>query len=567
MEGNDRKRRRLESKAVGPLPIVNQFVGRLGLDDRIREAVEAATAVRGRKLQVSHGVVLGVVLRNLIVSRLPLYRFRDWVRGFVPELLGLTQEQAALINDDRIGNALDRFYEVDRASLCSWLVADMMRGFDLALDQIHNDTTTITFFGEYLSAQAGCSSPFVITHGFNKDHRNDLKQLVFSLCVTRDGAIPVQHKVFDGNKVDDNIHMETWDALRALIGTPDFIYIGDCKLCNLRNLRHIAGHGGRFITVMPKDRKEYGRFVAWIQTNEPTWEELIRRGNSRRKDGPDDVFRGFQDPIGSADGHRIIWIHSSNKARLDLESREAKIERACAALEALVPRIGRRNLRTRAAIDGRVEEILKATGAGKWLEVEILVHEKADFRQLKPGRPGKNTKYRRQLKEEFELTWKPRREAIRKAARMDGIFPLMDNVDSFDMGMVLGAYQFQPYIEKRHEQLKSVLEVAPVWLKSPTRIASFLTLMFMALLVSCLIEREARKAMKREGRASLPIYPEERECVKPTAEKILQLFDGFRRSRLFEGEALIDCFWDEMSAVQRSLLRLLSVPRKEYGAR
>ena len=63
---------------------------------------------------------------------------------------------------------------------------------------------------------------------------------------------------------------------------------------------------------------------------------------------------------------------------------------------------------------------------------------------------------------------------------------------------VLEAHKGQPTIEKRFEQIKTVHEIAPVFLKNEGRIEALFTLYFLALLVQALIERELRLAMKRE---------------------------------------------------------------------
>src|SRR5262245_4149697 len=60
-------------------------------------------------------------------------------------------------------------------------------------------------------------------------------------------------------------------------------------------------------------------------------------------------------------------------------------------------------------------------------------------------------------------------------------------------------YKYQPFLEKRHEQLKSVFGVAPVWVKSPRRVASLLWLYFVVELVQALVEREMRRQMARWG--------------------------------------------------------------------
>ena len=58
----------------------------------------------------------------------------------------------------------------------------------------------------------------------------------------------------------------------------------------------------------------------------------------------------------------------------------------------------------------------------------------------------------------------------------DGLFPLMTNDEGLTLKEALGKYKYQPFVEKRHEQLKTVFGVAPVWLKNVERVSSLLWL-------------------------------------------------------------------------------------------
>ena len=73
---------------------------------------------------------------------------------------------------------------------------------------------------------------------------------------------------------------------------------------------------------------------------------------------------------------------------------------------------------------------------------------------------------------------------------------------------------------------------------------------FFALLVQALIERELRGAMKRQQLKSLPIYPEERRCARPTTEQILRLFAHAQRHTL--------------TPRQQQVLELLGVPQRAF---
>jgi len=58
--------------------------------------------------------------------------------------------------------------------------------------------------------------------------------------------------------------------------------------------------------------------------------------------------------------------------------------------------------------------------------------------------------------------------------RSDGMFPLITNCKDLSLKAILEAYKFQPKLEKRQEQLKSVQDLAPVWLKKVSRIEALL---------------------------------------------------------------------------------------------
>jgi hypothetical protein len=120
-------------------------------------------------------------------------------------------------------------------------------------------------------------------------------------------------------------------------------------------------------------------------------------------------------------------------------------------------------------------------------------------------------------------------------------------------------------IEKRHEQLKTAADLTPVNLKTPERIEALLFLYFIATTIHALIERHVRNRMKAGGIRSIPLYPEERACRAPTADKILGLFADLRVHRLTDAQRPVKTFWDELTPVQRSVLELLGVSSAAFG--
>jgi transposase len=554
----------LESLEVGATPLVQHFLRRLQLPQLFDRHLPT---LRGRQPALPCSVTLGVLLTNLLLARQPLYAIPRWVARRVPEHLGLSPDQLDSLNDDRVGRALDRLQKADRASLLTALVMHAVREFDIDLSEMHQDTTTVTFSGEY-AGQAPAEDldrPPRITFGYNKDHRPDLKQLLYGITISADGAVPIHCKIYDGNTSDDSVHQETWDFLRRIIGHADFLYVADSKLCTRENMGHIASGRGRFLTVMPRTRGEDGWFREYVGDNAVAWREAHREPNPRRRDGPDVVYHGVESPRRSSEGYRVLWYRSSQKAEQDAHNRRVRVQRAYARLEVLH---GSRRCPYRTPADaleaGR--RIVRDEQVQRYLIVTTRRQVREEFRQAGPGRPGTHTEYRRVETWTYQPVFEEDVEAIRREALCDGLFPLMSNDESLGLAEALGKYKYQPFVEKRHEQMKNVFGVAPMWLKNVGRVASLLWLYYVVELIGALLEREVRRRMAEEGVASLELYPEGRSSEAPTAALVFDRLEGHRRHRLLDerGQELRR-FHDELTEPARYVLDLVGVDCAPYG--
>jgi len=481
----------LDSQQIGALPLVNHVLERL----RIEPLLDRFLARPHPRARITPRQALGILVRNLALARVPLYALGEWAAPRVPGLLGLEAPIGHRLEDDRVGRSLDRLFDADRAGLLTELVVHMVETFDVSLDELHNDSTTITLHGQYADAtgQLVRGKPSLrIAHGHNKDHRPDLKQLVWILTISADGAVPIHFKVADGPTEDSTTHRATWETLCRFVGSPRFLYVADSKLCTFENLRHIHEQGGWFLTVLPRTRKEDRLFKDWIQTHTPVWTPVEEAGPPSVQT---DAVRSCPSPIPDADGFRVFWYHSAQKQARDAQARSDFIEAAWKGLEALQARLAgpRSRLRSRAAVERAADEILAERGAARWMRYEVKPVEKVEFRQEKRGRPGKNTRWRRRTKTGFEIHWSLCQEQVDYDARCDGLFPLITNVpeNQKSAGAIWAAYRSkQPLVEKRHDLLKNVEAATPMYLKNVARIEALLFLHFVALLVHALIERE-----------------------------------------------------------------------------
>jgi transposase len=557
----------LRSYDVGALPLLNRFVERMQLRRILGEHLPKDDS----RTELPTVTALLVLFANLLMAREPVYGVGEWAALFPPDLLGLRQQDLSRLHDDRLGRSLDRMFEGIGPTLILAVVRHVIQEFAISLDELHNDSTTVSFYGAYDTAgqeseQRGRPT-HAITWGHSKARRPDLKQLLYILTVTSDGSVPIYFSSDSGNTADDGTHIGTWNLLRELIGRADFLYVADCKLASSENLSHIATRGGRFVTVLPRGRTEDVAFRHRLRTAPAalTWTLLYALADDHGHT-VDELFACGDDHVHS-EGYRLLWYRSTRKAEQDESRRARSIQRGAEALGDLRERLcgPRTRFRERSKVEQAVAEVLAEAEARSWLLVEIEGHEEETFRQATRGRPSEQTKYLKETRPRFTLTWKLNVEAISEAAHEDGVFPLLTNDRKKSATEVLRAYKRQPLLEKRFSQFKTDFAVAPVFLKNVSRIQGLLAAYFFALLMQTLLERELRQAMARSGEASLPLYPEDRPCARPTTHRLIEVFSSIQRHEVRVGDGEAQVMVTKLTKTQRSIIRLLGLDPRTYG--
>jgi transposase len=554
----------LHSQALGALPIVSRFLERM----RVGMLLERYLAPLDARVALAPARAIGVLVRNLCVCHQPLYRLGEWAAPFDPALLGLAADEVCALNDDRSGRALEQLFDCDRGSLLTELMLGVIDEFGIDCSQLHNDSTSITLHGAYRGADGharGGKATVAITHGHSKDYRPDLKQLIWILTVAADGVVPLAYRLADGNTNDESTHIETWDGLRALTGRADFLYVADCKLATRAQMTHIDSHDGRFVTKLPSTRKEDRLLRTWTREHQPHWTEACREP-PLRKDHPDEVWNTTPTPIQSAEGYRLVWVHSTQQHRLDQQMRSDRVARATAALEHLNQRLHGPKCRfaERAGVQAAADAILAEHGCTQLVNTEII-DRGAERIVAQTRKPDGRIYRKRTTRQRFALTCETDQHALGQAAADDGCFPLITNDPTLTDAQILAAYRYQPNIEKRHHQLKSIQDAAPVYLKTPARIEALFLCHYIALLTSALIERELRQAMTRENLTELALYPEQRVCKHPTATRTLETFADLARHHLRRDGQHIQTLAPELTPLQAQLLKLLNVPANAYS--
>ena len=312
----------------------------------------------------------------------------------------------------------------------------------------------------------GEQTRMAITWGYNKDHRPDLKQLLYILTVSRDGAVPLYFQVASGNVVDDQTHRATWDLLCRLTGRPDFLYVADCKLATHREYG-LYPSAPRPVPHRASPDPIRGPHLPGLAA------QAVRSSgdhiHDKRNDNGEivDQYTVCEPPTLSVEGYRLVWYHSTRKAEQDACSRHQQVERAMTELAELRLKLSspRTRYRQEAKVAEAVQEILEARGVERWIVTEIKERTEEKYRQERRGRPSGRDAIRQESEHLVRAGVSHRQRGLAAETCGDGVFPLITNDSSLAELEMLLAYKGQPALEKRFSHLKTDFEVAPVYLK------------------------------------------------------------------------------------------------------
>ncbi len=542
----------IKAKQVDVIPMIHYYIDEIGLHQIFENYIPNDNGADIRPAQV-----LCTIITNILIASKPLYKIEEWLTDYMD---GHAEDQsiAKKYNDDRCARVIDQLFNADRNSIMTETVAATIKVHELETSHVHNDSTTITFSGAY---EQQSKDAVQLEYGYNKDHRPDHKQIVFGLNITEDGHVPISYQLYDGSTADVVTHQTNWDSLRTFLEKEDFIYTADCKLSSRENLKHIDSRNGTFITLVPKNAKDAKTYIERLKEGEiPFWSFAYSVPNSRKKN-METIYRTI-DTETSKDGYRIIWVHSNSKSDQDKATRERQLTTAEEKLKELSGKINKYYLKTQKQIESTIKKIISTTG--ELLIVELTEEEIVEKKQLKRGRSGTDTQFKEIKTIKYHMNWHRNERNIERESKADGVFPLITNEVQLSAAEILKIYKQQPFLEKRFQTKKSILEVAPVFLKKNERIEAITFLYFIALMIVSLIERNIRQQMKELEIESLPILPTGLKCKSPTWNNIRYFFRSIYLAIIVDGASVINEKVKGITELHKKLLRLLKVPISKY---
>jgi transposase len=456
--------------------------GSAWLLDGLWKALDVDTTLRkvlgGRRFSTDVERVLFALVANRAIDPASKLAAAEWASCDVaiPGLDGM--------DDDQAYRAMDLLVEADTDASVQeavfFAVADLL---NLEVDLLFFDTTSTYFERDTEdpdpAGDGSLGSPGFRRYGHSKDHRRDLPQIVIGLAVTREG-IPVRCWCWPGNTNDQAILPEVRDGLRGWrLGR--VVTVVDRGFSSRENLAYLQRAGGHYIAG---ERMRDG--------NAHAHEALSRQG---RYQSVRDNLRVKEVKLDSMPGIRWIICHNPDEAERDQAAREAAIARITTELDriSLARARAREQARTRRATSASMSATARKK-ADRKAESDEAAHVKAECALREHPALG------RWLRQTPSGRLQLDRAKITAEARLDGKYLLSTSDPDLSAEDVALGYKNLLEAERGFRDLKSTIELRPVFHRIEPRIRAHVLLCWLGLLLIRVAERRTGQTWRTIAR-------------------------------------------------------------------
>jgi len=536
------------------LVLANNFLNQIGFVDFINRSVTWDE----KQWTVSPGnLAKAIILATFFKVRAPLYIIQNAFLGIDTEALfgkGVLPEH---LNDYALARGLDRISEANPETLFSSFALSLYMKFAIPMKRLHSDTTTLSFYGEYEQCEHD-EEGLQITHGYNKDHLPECKQVVVGKIVNEHG-IAVINSTMNGNTSDIEWNQKALGLLKNIFGEKltETIYIADSKLINLPTLKILVDVKCpiRFISRCPENfYKKVAHKMITKAYEENNWREIGQVSNTKKASR-----YSTQEFTTDVDGNELRFIVVKTSEGKGRAEREVLKQRKL--FEEGITTLSKKTF------------VCEADAEEEWLRFQKefrknlhLAHKelkKTETIKRPRGNPGKNP-----LPPVIETTWKVSvtiegldAERYKQLEQGKECFVLITSVsvNELDQEQVLRQYKAQMVVEVQFHLLKQPALASVIFLKTPGRIDALVMLLNVSLLIRGLLQYKIRKSMK-ESQEELPrIGVHKGELKNPTTNFLIEALNKTALVRATSGRYTYRLYNDYVALCVTTYFKLLGV--------
>ncbi len=318
--------------------------------------------------------------------------------------------------------------------------------FNSKVDIVMFDTTTISFWGD-------SDKNSLAAYGYAKNKRFDLKQVVIGLIMDRDG-VPLGHEVWPGNTSDKKAFKEVIDKIRKKFSVGKVILVCDRGMVSEEIISYLEENGYEYVLgikmrSLSKIRKEillrdegFEKLSRNIYIKEMKEADVYREEQIRLKKGKEKDIKEYQE---SPKGKRR-WVVYLNKL----------VEKEDQAKREYFQKIIERKIEFSTA-----KEWIIKNGYKKYVIIKDM---------------------------EIELN----RKRIEEDELYDGKWVLISN-SALPAKNLVFSYKSLSQIERHFRDLKSELEIGPIYHYIERRIRAHVFVCFLALQIKVYLTRKLKE--------------------------------------------------------------------------
>ena len=282
--------------------------------------------------------------------------------------------------------------------------------------------------------------------GYNRDGKKGKRQIVVGLLTDESGD-PVAVDVFPGNTSDPKTVMDQIDRLSKRFSVRDVIFVGDRGMVKRIPLESIEQADYQYITAITK----------------PQVESLIREGILQ--------LGLFNEVLGEIENQGVRYVFRRNPIRAaEIEqSRNQRLEKV-------------RKLALKLSDGLRLSNRKRSDVALRNVTQAIKRHNIDDFAKA--------------VLDDRVVFVEVDEQALEQKRRLDGVYVLKTDVpsDDLDKELVHKAYKSLYQVEQDFRNMKTNLEVRPVFVRKASRTRGHVLVVMLALI----LRRELEKRLKPE---------------------------------------------------------------------
>jgi transposase len=510
----------------------------------------------GNRQQVSVGTAtVAMILNGLGFSNRQLYLVPQYYANKPIEHLLGAGIHAEMLNDDCLGRTLDWLYAHDPTKLFAGIASRARQIFGIKAQQIHVDTTSFSVSGQYAMADKGNEpeteaerSPseaavIAITHGYSRDHREDLKQWMIALATTHDGDVPLFLQPLDGNSSDKVSLLAAITTIQAQLREANAepgVYVADSGVYSEANMRYLNEAGVKWVSRVPETSQEA--------------KAVLQEGSEQWQTAGDGSMQWYNRVMTLPQGtERWLIVRTQASQQRAQANLQRQVTTAQASWQQKCWHLSNRRFACEADARAALERELK--GLPSWLEVQSDVVAHPHY--AGKGRPRKEaspTTHQWQIVATVTVN-KPRmdEEVSRKACFIVGTNELES--EALSDQEVVTTYKEQGGVERGFRFLKDPLFLASsVFVKKPERIIALSLIMVLCLLVYRLAEVRLRTRLA-ETEQTIPDQVH-KPTARPTMRWVFQCFEGIELLHVQTSTASLTIVL-RLEAVHRLILALL----------